>query len=47
MVWMRELDTLTGQAGARPSVGRAAEKLATGAQIVVGPRAVVVLRSMR
>ncbi len=47
MVWMRELDTLTGQAGERSSVGGATEKLATGAQIVVGPRSLVLLRSKR
>lgn len=43
-VWVRELDTLTGQAGATASATAAAETLATGTQIVVGPRSLVLLR---
>jgi len=47
-VWVRELDTLTGQAAAKTAAGgatgRATETLATGAQIVVGPRSLVLLR---
>jgi glycogen operon protein len=46
-VWVRELDTLTGQAGSTTSATAATETLATGAQIVVGPRSLVLLRSVR
>jgi glycogen operon protein len=46
-VWVRELDTLTGQAGATTSAAAATETLATGAQIVVGPRSLVLLRCGR
>jgi len=50
-VWVRELDTLTGQAAAKTAAGgatgRATEMLATGTQIVVGPRSLVLLRCGR
>lgn len=46
-VWVRELDTLTGQAGATTSATAATETLTTGAQIVVGPRSLVLLRCGR
>jgi hypothetical protein len=47
-VWVRELDTLTGQAAAKTAAATAAaETLATGAQIMVGPRSLVLLRCGR
>ena len=46
-VWVRELDSLTGRAAAKTAAGAATETLAPGAQIVVGPRSLVLLHSVR
>ena len=44
--WTLELDTFTGEAADASAVG-AARTLAVGAQVVVGPRSIVLLRSVR
>jgi glycogen operon protein len=48
--WVRELDTFSGAAGGAGSgtgAGAAPQTLATGTQITVGPRSIVLLRSVR
>ena len=46
--WVRELDTFSGTAGGAGSgAGAAAQTLAAGTQITVGPRSIVLLRAPR
>jgi isoamylase len=46
-VWILELDTFAGKARPIASAVGAAQALAVGAQVVVGPRSIVLLRSVR
>jgi len=45
--WIPELDTFAGEARPTGSAVGAAQTLAVGAQVVVGPRSIVLLRSVR